>query len=117
MILFSPVVDGPLYRVPASGGRATAVTRLDKTRGESSHRWPYFLPDGRHFLYLVASFGSGAEREKMGIYVRSLDSSEERLIVAAKSTLAYAAPGFVLFRREQHLVAQPFDARKPSNHG
>jgi dipeptidyl aminopeptidase/acylaminoacyl peptidase len=81
------------------------------SRGESSHRWPFFLPDGRHFLYLVASFGSGGEREKMGIYVRSLDSKEERLIVVAKSTLAYTAPGFVLFRRERHLVAQPFDAR------
>jgi Tol biopolymer transport system component len=111
VILFSPVVDGPLYRVSASGGLATAVTRMDPKRGESSHRWPYFLPDGRHYLYLVASFGSGAERERMGIYVRSLDSTEERLIVAAKSTLAYAAPGFVLFRRERHLVAQPFDAR------
>ena len=112
VILFSPVVDGPLYRVSASGGLATAVTQLDKSRGESTHRWPYFLPDGRHFLYLVASFGSGEEKEKMGIYVRSLDSKEERLIVAAKSTLAYAAPGFVLFRRERHLVAQPFDAQR-----
>jgi Tol biopolymer transport system component len=111
VILFAPVVDGPLYRVSASGGIATAVTQLDKARGESSHRWPYFLPDGRHFLYLIASFGSGEERQKMGIYLRSLDSSQERLIVTAKSTLAFAAPGFVLFRREQHLVAQPFDAR------
>ena len=111
VILFSPVVDGPLYRVSASGGLATAVTRLDPKRGESSHRWPYFLPDGRHFLYLIASFGSGAERERMGIYLRSLDSNEERLVVAAKSTLAYAAPGYLLFLRERHLVAQPFDAR------
>ena len=111
VILFSPVVDGPLYRVSASGGLATAVTQLDRSRGESTHRWPFFLPDGRHFLYLVASFGSGEEKERMGIYVRSLDSKEERLIVVAKSTLAYAAPGFVLFRRERHLVAQPFDAR------
>ncbi|MFY9550461.1 MAG: hypothetical protein WAU32_04865, partial [Thermoanaerobaculia bacterium] len=111
VILFSPVVDGGLYRVSASGGPATAVTRLDESRGETTHRWPYFLPDGRHFLYLVATFGSGEEKERMGIYLRALDSKEERLIAAAKSTLAYAAPGFVLFRRERHLVAQPFDAR------
>jgi Tol biopolymer transport system component len=111
VIVFSPVVDGPLYRVSASGGPATAVTRLDEKRGETTHRWPFFLPDGRHYLYLVATFGSGDEKEKMGIYLRSLDSQEERFIAAAKSTLAYAAPGFVFFRRERHLVAQPFDAR------
>jgi Tol biopolymer transport system component len=111
VILFSPVVDGPLYRVSASGGLATAVTRLDPSRGESSHRWPFFLPDGRHFLYLVASFGSGAERERMGIYVRSLDSKEETFLLSAKSTLAYVPSGYLLFLREQHLVAQPFDAR------
>jgi Tol biopolymer transport system component len=112
VILFSPVVDGPLYRVSASGGPATAVTKLDEARGETTHRWPFFLPDGRHFLYLVATFGSGGEEKpKMGIYLRSLDSKEERLIVTARSTLAYAAPGYVLFRRERHLVAQPFDAR------
>jgi Tol biopolymer transport system component len=112
VILFSPVVDGPLYRVSASGGLSTAVTRLDASRGESSHRWPFFLPDGRHFLYLVVNFGSSrGDPEKMGIYVRSLDSKEEKFVVAAKSTLAYAPPGYLLFRRERNLVAQAFDAK------
>ena len=39
-------------RVSASGGMPTAVTSLSFNENESSHRWPYFLPDGRHFLYL-----------------------------------------------------------------
>jgi dipeptidyl aminopeptidase/acylaminoacyl peptidase len=107
VILFSPVVDGPLYRVSASGGPATAVTKLDPARGESSHRWPVFLPDGRHFVYLVVNFGGTPE--KMGIYVRSLDSKDEAFVVAARSTLAYAAPGYLLFLRERNLVAQRFD--------
>jgi serine/threonine protein kinase len=111
VILFSPVVDGPLYRVSASGGPATAVTRLDERRGETTHRWPFFLPDGRRFLYLVATFGTGEERENMGIYAGSLDSKDERFVAAAKSTLAYADPGFVFFRRERNLVVQRFDAR------
>jgi Tol biopolymer transport system component len=110
-ILFAPVPDSPLYRVSSSGGVPTPVTRFDSTRGETSHRWPFFLPDGRRFLYLVTSFGSGEERQKMGIYVGSVDSKEEKFLVAAKSTMAYAQPGYLLFLREKILMAQRFDAK------
>jgi eukaryotic-like serine/threonine-protein kinase len=108
-ILFSPVPDGPLYRVSASGGLPSQLTRFDPARGETSHRWPFFLPDGRHFLYLVASFGG--EREKTGIYVASLDSKEEKFLVRANSSLAYAPPGYLLFFRERNLMAQRFDPK------
>ncbi|HEU5182014.1 MAG TPA: protein kinase [Candidatus Polarisedimenticolia bacterium] len=108
VILFSPVVDAGLFKVSASGGVPAQVTRLDPARGESSHRWPFFLPDGKHFLYLVASFAG--PREKTGIYVRSLDSNEEKFLVSTNSSLAYAPPGYLLFLRDRTLMAQPFDA-------
>jgi Tol biopolymer transport system component len=111
VILFAPVPDGPLYRVPASGGAPTPVTRKDPVRGETTHRWPFFLPDGKHFLYLVASFGSGAQQEKLGVYAASLDSKDETLLVRARSSMAYAPPGYLIFFRERNLVAQPFDAQ------
>ena len=110
VILFASV-NSPLYRVPASGGVPTPVTQFEPSRGEDSHRWPFFLPDGRHFLYHVASFGSGGQEEKMGIYVRSLDSKEESFLLRANSTVAYAAPGYLLFFRDGNLLAQPFDAK------
>jgi Tol biopolymer transport system component/predicted Ser/Thr protein kinase len=111
VILFAPVPDGPLYRVSATGGPSTPVTRFDPTRGETSHRWPLFLPDGRRFLYLVASFGSGEERARMGIYAGSLDSKEERFLLSAKSSMGFAAPGYLLYLRERNLLAQPFDGK------
>jgi serine/threonine protein kinase len=111
VIIYSPVVDGALYRVSISGGIPTPITRLDRARGETSHRWPFFLPDGRRFLYLVASFGSGEERQKMGIYLGSLDSKEERFLLPAKSPMAYVSPGYLLFLRERNLVAQPVDEK------
>jgi serine/threonine protein kinase len=111
-IVFTPIVDGPLFRVSSSGGPATALTKLDPQRGETTHRWPFFLPDGRHFLYLVGSFASGGEIDKMGIYVRALDSGEERFLLSANSSLAYAPPGRLLFARERNLLAQPFDLEK-----
>src|SRR5262249_32797634 len=62
-------------------------------------------------LYLVASFGSGGETEKLGVYGGSLDSREETFLLPAKSTIAYAAPGFLLYLREGSLMAQPLDAK------
>ena len=109
VILFSPVTDGPLYRVDASGGKPTAVTKLDAKRGESSHRWPVFLPDGKRFLYLVASFG--VPREGTGIYVGSLDSKEETFLVRAGANAAYAPPGYLVYFREGNLLAQRLDAK------
>ncbi len=115
VILFAPVVDGPIYQVSASGGVPKPVTALDPKRRESTHRWPFFLPDGRHFLYLVGSFGG--PREGTGIYVRSLDSKEEKLLVNANSRMDYVPPGYLLFFRERNLLAQAFDAQKLEIHG
>ncbi len=110
VIVFAPVSDGPLYRVSSSGGRPVPLTRFDPSRGETSHRWPFFLPDGRHFLYLVASFAGGVDQEKMGIYAGAIDSKEEKFLLRARSNMAYAPPGYILFLREKNLLAQAFDA-------
>jgi serine/threonine protein kinase len=101
VILFVPNRNTEVHRVSAAGGSAVAVTRLDKSRGEISHRWPSFLPDGRHFLYGV--------RE---IYLASLDGGEAKHLVSAESNVVYAPPGYLLFLREGTLLAQPFDADK-----
>ena len=50
VILFAPGVTLPLFRVSSAGGTAIPVTRLDQSKGVTSHRWPFFLPDGKHFL-------------------------------------------------------------------
>ncbi len=108
VIVLEPNPYGPLYRVPAEGGTPTPLTKLDASRQEASHRWPYFLPDGRHFLYSVLG-----GPQSQGIYVTSLDGKQtRRLLDIRDSIVAYAAPGYVLFRRESSLVAQAFDAEK-----
>jgi serine/threonine protein kinase/Tol biopolymer transport system component len=107
-ILFSPNGNGGLYRVPSTGGTPMEVTKPDMSRPESSHRWPAFLPDGRHFLYLGANFTG--EFEKNTIFIGSLDSGEKRAIVSASSNAAYADPGYLLYMRDNALVAQRFDS-------
>src|SRR4029453_15396759 len=106
VILFARNAGDGLYRMSASGGASTRATTLDESRKEITHAWPYFLPDGRHFLYLARS----PQRENTGIYVGTLDSSERKLLVNTDSSAAYAPQGFLLFLRERTLMAQAFDA-------
>ena len=106
-ILFSPDVTSPLLRVPASGGVVTPVTTLGPAGSEFSHRWPFFLPDGRHFIYMARSM---AVQEP--IWVGSLDSKERRQLFAADSGVAYVPSGHLLFVRDRALYAQGFDAEE-----
>jgi len=110
VILFSPEGFGGLFRVSAAGGTPIEVTKAEASLTEFSHRWPVFLPDGRHYLYLAANFSG--QLEKNMIYVGSLDSAERRPIVSASSNAVYAEPGYLLYMRDNALVAQPFDSGK-----
>ena len=105
MILFAPISSGPLYLVPAAGGAATSVTKLDTVRKEVAHLWPHFLPDGKHFLYFVPSLAADASD---AIFVASLDLKVNRRLLYTSSNVAYAS-GYLLFHRMGTLMAQRFD--------
>ena len=110
-ILFTPSVNSTLFRVPASGGSATAVTELDSATGETTHRWPYFLPDGRHFLYFTGNVFSPRESLRNSIMLGSLDTKEKRLLFHSHTNAIYAS-GQILFMRQFTLMAQPFDLER-----
>jgi serine/threonine protein kinase len=93
-----------LYRVPAQGGKPVLATKLSER--EEAHRWPYFLPDGRHFIFLA----DAATTEDHHIRVGTLDSQETTILLSAISRIAYAQPGYLLYVNQGALVAQPFDA-------
>ncbi len=108
-ILFVPSPPQPPHVISASGGEAKPVP----LGGEGSaagryQRFPHFLPDGRHYLYLAFKRAP----EKSAICVGSLDSTESRCLVSAQSSAAYAAPGYLVYRREAELLAQRFDLDK-----
>jgi len=110
VIVLAPETTAGLFRVPASGGTPTRISDFDKSRGEGSFRWPVFLPDGKHFLYLAANFTG--QKGANAIFVGSLDSNEKRFVVEATSNAAYAPPGYLLFYRDRTLLAQPFDLKR-----
>jgi eukaryotic-like serine/threonine-protein kinase len=105
-ILFAPQFESALYRVAASGGVPIPVTTLDKPKHDS-HRWPYFLPDGKHFLYLAINRASGHEPND-AIYFASLDGKENRLLVPSFTNATYGS-GHLLFVRGTALMAQGLD--------
>jgi serine/threonine protein kinase len=106
VIVFSPAPTAALMQVNASGGAPTPLTKLDPSF-HTSHRWPFFLPDGRHFLYL-AMHHDPSKSSNDAIYYASLDGRENRLLIHAQTNAIYAA-GFLLLGRGDQLMAQPFD--------
>jgi hypothetical protein len=88
------------------GGETTPVAKLDASLGETEHLAPYFLPDGRRFLYLAVS----SDTKNSAVYVGSLDSAERTRLFDSESKAVYAEPGYVLFNRADVVYAQPFDA-------
>jgi len=108
VILFSPGTSDVLYRVSANGGTPVVVTEFDKDHTETSHRWPQFLPDGKHYIFFLRSW----DKERTGIYVGSLDSKERRFLLHTGYRAIYVPPGYLLYLQDQTLVAQAFDAQK-----
>ena len=106
VIVFEADYTGGLMKVNAEGGTADPATVLDRTR-HSTHRWPWFLPDGKHFLFLATNH-TGGDPKQNGIYLGSLDNKETRLIVNTESAAQYAS-GYLLYRSNTALVALPFD--------
>ena len=114
VILFTPGSRDVIHQVPATGGASAPITKLD-TKLHSTHRWPFFLPDGQHFIY-VASNHSSPQGEQNGIYVASLDGKLNRFLVASLAGAAYAQ-GNLLYVRDSTLLAQAFDLNSLSLSG
>jgi serine/threonine protein kinase/Tol biopolymer transport system component len=106
-ILLAPRSDDGIYRISAEGGPLTQITKLNPS-GEISHRWPSFLPDGRHFLYMIYS----GKPDRQGIYAASLDSKESRRLLPFISEARYASPGHLLYVEDGTLMAQTFDSAR-----
>ena len=108
LIVFSPSLTQPLYEVPATGGTARPLTQMDASRQEVTHRWPTFLPDGKHYIFFVRA----ANTEATGIYGGVLGSDQHTLIMASTLNGVYAEPGYLVFMRGDALMAQPFDLKR-----
>jgi Tol biopolymer transport system component len=101
VVLFPTSTASGLVRVSALGGAVTPVTKLE---GTVSHRYPYFLPDGRHFIFYAL-----APQPRQGIYLGSLDSSTVKLLTQAETAGIYTKNGWLLWVRGGALIARRLD--------
>jgi eukaryotic-like serine/threonine-protein kinase len=106
-ILFSMGTD-PILSVDSAGGTTTPVTAFDKSRQETIHRYPRFLPDGRHFLYAVM----GHQEGQNGVYAASLDGKIKKLLIPINTSAVYAPPGHLLYVDGDSLLGQAFDVAR-----
>jgi Tol biopolymer transport system component len=109
VILYTPTAASPLHRVASSGGQSQAVTALDKGAGDVLHRNPFFLPDGRHFLYVAVAARSEAVTGPRAVFFGSLVQSEPPRLLIDDGSIAKYSNGYLVFLRENMLLAQPFD--------
>jgi Tol biopolymer transport system component len=105
VIVFGPTTSSGLFQVTAAGGVPAPLTSLGE--GESGHRWPSFLPDGRHFVFFIRA------REQRGVYLGSLDSQATTRLLSgdARFNAIYAPPGYLLTVHNGALLAHPFDEK------
>jgi Tol biopolymer transport system component len=110
VILFEPHWREGLHRVSAEGGAPEPVTRINEKRRETTHRWPHFLPDGRHYLYLAGSHVAEDTSGENAIYLGELGSTDRRLILHVRSNVVYAS-GHLIYVSGRSLVARRFDLK------
>jgi len=106
VILFAPAFRSAIFRVAATGGQPQPVTTVDESK-HTSHRWPQFCPDGRHFLYIAVAHGA-ADSKDNALFLASLDDSEPKFVLHGGVNGA-VADGRLLYVRQNMLLAEPFD--------
>ncbi len=106
VILFTPSLNAGIMKVAATGGTPAEVLKIDMQR-YTTYRWPWWLPDDKHFLYLAANHGTATGGDTR-IFVASLDGKENRPLLPSLSNAIYAS-GYLLFVRGSSLMAQAFD--------
>jgi len=114
IILLDGSMTDSIRQIPASGGRPSAATQIERDSGETYHMWPEFLPDGRHFIYLTeysADSSLSILDRKRSVKIGSLDSYESKILFEADSRVQYCPQGYILYAKDGILLAQPFDAK------
>jgi serine/threonine protein kinase len=115
-IVFSPDISNVLYRVRANGGVPTQLTTFVAVPA-TTHRWPYFMPDGKHLLFLAQglprSFSTGdGKTVSASIYAVSVDSGEVKLVLRSSRRAIFSEPGYLLFFGGANLLGQRFDTQR-----
>ena len=107
-LAFAPSTVSALHQLPDGGGAPQPLTRLEK--GEATHRWPAFLPDGKAVLFVYGTTSGNFENQQVA--VQSVETGERRNLVQLGMCPAYAPSGHLIYAQRGSLMAMPFDPRR-----
>ncbi len=112
-IVFDGNFGDTLRMVSAEGGLVSAATVLDTSSGDKYHAWPWFLPDGDHFLFIANSRDSAGKPATI-VKVGSVKTKENKTVYRLKreGRVEYCKEGYILFEQDNNLMALPLDAGK-----
>ena len=104
VIVYEPDYRDVLWRISASGGTPLRLTKFE-TGKHTTHRWPRFLPDGKHFLFFATNHSGDSPH---GIFFGSLDDGSYKRMLDSDSDAQYAS-GYLIYHLQSQLLAQKFD--------
>jgi len=104
VIIYEPDYRDSIWRISAAGGTPQRLTKFEGGK-HTTHRWPVFLPDGKHFLFFATNHSGGSEQ---GIYIGSLEDGSYKHVLDADSGAQYGS-GYLLYHLQSQLLAQKFD--------
>ncbi len=109
VILFTPrgTLNEGIDSVSDSGGVATKLNYPGATGTENSYRWPVFLPDGKHYLFLAANIRGDTDLNTL--YVGSIDNQSEKHFLTKTVYNGDYTNGYVFFVRDGAIQAQKLD--------
>jgi len=102
MIVFAPTVTSVLQQISDAGGALQPLTHLEK--GETSHRWPEFLPGSEAVLFVPGTAASYAQ-----VAVQSVGAGQRRTLIQGGTNPHYASAGYLVYAQGGSLMAVPFD--------
>ncbi len=107
-IVFTSQYTAPLFRIPANGGTPQAVTHLNPSRSETTHRWPQFLPGSKAVIFTASSnnnyYGNAT------VEAATLDNGESKVLVENAYYGRYLPGGYLAYVSQGTLFVAPFDA-------
>jgi len=109
--IFYGHISSCIYRVSASGGTPEAVTSLDSAAGESSHRFPQLLPDGKTIIYTIKQ-NTITSFDEAVIVAQRLGTGERKILVRGGTYARYVPTGHLMYIHGSTIVAVPFDAER-----
>jgi serine/threonine protein kinase/Tol biopolymer transport system component len=109
-IIFTPGTDAPLYRVSASGGSPEALSTLDGSAHERSHRWPDVLPGGKSILFSVA-YDIGNPLDNANVALLDLNTHKHKILIKGGAFPRYVSAGYIVYARANAVLAVPFNLK------